>query len=545
MHNILMRKSMANMWEATEQKTPRLPARPKGMSSPRYAALAFFNECSLCGEAKDIKLYAKLRVRLCESCSVSELIDISNIENDIGVPLETHLSVILKTPTTSSEQERDTDTELSDEFSHCLCRDLLTHSITRKRFLQSKNLRGLDIWEQEQHRLVHVHEEFAETLVQFLVYPNLTPLQMVQLESSDRITGIEPVMDYKEFNNGDDLKSTDGANNDSSLTSFTHEQCLRMHKGFQEMKFFFHPYRDVLRALGVEANVFGALLALRTPNPNSNPFENYPYPTAVTVLSWPLRSDVHEIHPPQLINIVSRDPLSTRQYIHDWCEEGEKELVEWWKSDVDSSDDELTDPIVKVKESISTTEKIPADLRLLLRADTILSYQKPGCPGYQGVMLNYPFYYKNQANYVYPQAPSGMNSTRIYRHLEAEKVAKALLRDIGMPDIAYIELCVLGASFACGRCQDCQPKKWSDMVNHYRQKVQLWHKLQTQNPQFKTSSSVVFRDVHDLGSSSASKPLIRRLTKQEAVDANALYSSNTSQHTRTNTMESSSRRMGP
>ncbi|KAG9123852.1 hypothetical protein FRC07_013729 [Ceratobasidium sp. 392] len=166
-----------------------------------------------------------------------------------------------------------------------------------------------------------------------------------------------------------------------------------------------------------------------------------------------------------------------------------------------------------------------------MRADTILSFQKPGCPGYQGAIHYYPFCYKNPSNCIYPQALSGMNSTRMYRHLEAESVAKALLRDLGMPDIAYIELCVMGASFACGRCHDCRPKKWYGMVNHYQQEVQLWHKLQAQKPKFKTSSSIVFRDVHNLTSSSTCKPLVRRLTKQEAVDADMLYSSNTSQQT--------------
>ncbi|KAG9123855.1 hypothetical protein FRC07_013732 [Ceratobasidium sp. 392] len=523
MRNILMRKSMANMWEAAEQKTHKLPARPKGMSSPQYAALAFFNECSLCGEDRDIKLYAKLRVRLCESCSASELIDISNIENDADMPLDAQLSVIFKSPTSSSKQGGDADEEPNNKSPHCLRRDLLTHRVKQRRFLQSRNLKGLDIWEHEQHQLVHAHEEFAEMLVRFLAHPRLTPLQMVKLAGSDRLAGVEPEIDYKYFNNGDDLRFLREANDHSSLTSFTYEQCLCMHKAFHEMKYFFHPYRDVLRALGAGTDIFTILMGLASPS--SNPFEDYPYPNAATILSWPLCSDLQNIEPSDIITLITREPQETLRYVHNWREEGERELVGWWKSDVDSSDDELTDPIVKVKESTSTTEKLPADLRLLLRADTILSSQKPGCPGYQGVMLYYPFYYKNPTSCIYPQAPSGMNSTRIYRHLEAEKVAKALLRDLGMPDIAYSELCMLGASFACGRCQDCEPKKWNGMVNHYREQVQLWHKLQSQNPQFKTSLSIVFRDVHDLGSSSASRPLVRRLTKQEAVDASNLYSS--------------------
>ncbi|KAG9123854.1 hypothetical protein FRC07_013731 [Ceratobasidium sp. 392] len=527
LRNILMNKSTMHIWEAAEQKTPRLPARPKGMSSPQYAALAFFNECSVCGENENIKLYAKLRVRLCVSCSVSELVDISTIEVIIGSSLENLLSVIFKMPTNRSRQNTSTEEELSTGSPHCLRRDLLAYRITQKRFLQSRNLNGLRLWEGEQHELVHVHEAFAKMLVPFLVHPKLTPLRMTQLGDPNHLFSDESPMDYRDFNNGDDLKFAGEANVNLSVTKFTHEQCLRMHMALQEMKQLFHPYRGVLEALGVETNPLYTLMGMASPD--SNPFEDYPYPTAATALSWPIFSDVQHVEASQIVELVHQDTQETMRYIQDWRKEGEKELVEWWKSDGESSDNQLTNSIVKVKESTATTEHLPADLRLLLRADTILSFQKPDCSGYQDAILYYPFYYKNPTSCIYPQAPSSMNSTRIYRHLKAEKIAKALLRDLGMPDIAAIELRVIGASFMCGRCQDCRPKRWMEIVKHYRQEAQLWHKLQAQQPQFKTNSSVVFLDAHDLNSIVASRPLARRLTNQEAVDANNLYSSNTSQ----------------
>ncbi|KAG9079259.1 hypothetical protein FRC06_007860 [Ceratobasidium sp. 370] len=218
------------------------------------------------------------------------------------------------------------------------------------------------------------------------------------------------------------------------------------------------------------------------------------------------------------------------RYIQNWREEGERELVQWWKSDFESPDHELVDPIVKVKGSTSATERLPIDLRLLLRADTIFSLQKAGGLGFQGSMLHYPYYYKNPTGCPYPQAPSSMNSTRIYRHLEAERVVKALLRDLNMPDIAYIELLVIGALFACGRCHDRRPKKWHELVNHYRQEVHSWGKLQAREPLFKTKSPITFRNIHDLSTSSISKSLARRLTKGEAIDANNSYLLNSSRH---------------
>ncbi|KAG8740445.1 hypothetical protein FRC10_004310 [Ceratobasidium sp. 414] len=494
------------------------------MSSPKYAALAFFKECSLCGKDKDVKLYAKLRVRLCGSCSVSELVDVWSIENHVGNPPEAYLSVIFKTPAVPSKYKREMGMEFADGSPHCLRRDLRIYYAMQKRVLHSRNRDGLEIWEQEQHILVHMHEE-ASSLGLRLEDDLTNLLVMAQLEEFDSLPGDEAVMDYRAFNNGDDLKSANYPNDDPNSTKFTHEQCLRIHKALNEVKKLSHPYRDVLRALGVETNIFHTLMGIGSPD--SNPFEHFPYPTAATALSWPLFSDVE---PSRIFNRFHQDPLETMRYIQNWREEGERELVEWWKSDFGSLDHELTNPIVKVKESTSATEKLPADLRLLLRADTIFSLQKPGGPGFQGSMLHYPYYYKNPTGCPYPQAPSSMNLTRIYRHLEAERVVKALLGDLNMPDMAYIELLVIGALFMCRRCHGSRPKKWHDMVNHYRQEIHSWGKLQGQESQFKTQSPITFRNIHDLNSSSASRPLVQRLTKQEALAANNSYSSNTSRH---------------
>ncbi|KAG8740407.1 hypothetical protein FRC10_004358 [Ceratobasidium sp. 414] len=536
LRTMLMSRSATDIWEAAERKTPRLPVRPQGISSPQYAVLAFFNECSLCGKGKDVKLYAKLRVRLCEPCSISELVDVWSIANHTGNPLEAYLSVIFKTPTVPSKHKRETEIEFVDGSPHCLRRDLRTYYVMQMRFSHSRNRTRLDIWEREQHKLAHEHEKaslfglkFAEMLVRFLCYPKLTPMQVAQLENLRGYPRRDPVNDYKAFNNGDDLKFVKlNANDDPSLTMSTREQCLYMRKALKAIKQVYHPYRGVLRVLGVETNFFLTLAGLASPN--LNPFEEYPYPTAATVLSWPLFSDVHDFEPSVILGRLKRDPEETARCIWNWREEGEKELVEWWRSDFESSDHELPNPLVKVKESTSTTEMLSADLRLLLRADTIFSLQKPGRPGFQGPMLHYPHYYKNPTGCPYPQTPSSMNSTRIYRHLEAEGVAKALLSDLNMPDIAYIELLVIGALFACGRCHDCQPKKWQEMVDHYRQEVHLWGKLQIQEPRFKTESSITFYNIHDLNSSSVSKPLAQRLTKQEALDANNSDTSNTGQH---------------
>lgn len=58
------------------------------------------------------------------------------------------------------------------------------------------------------------------------------------------------------------------------------------------------------------------------------------------------------------------------------------------------------------------------------------------------------------------------------RHTGIETLVKALLKDIGMPDVAHIELIAMGRAFKCARCPDSEePVFWENLVRVYP-----WHR---------------------------------------------------------------------
>ncbi|KAG9090634.1 hypothetical protein FS749_000399 [Ceratobasidium sp. UAMH 11750] len=187
------------MWRTAEWKTPRLPFCPVGLSTPQYAALVFTNDCSLCYKSSpNSKLETTLRVRLCESCHESELINVWSIKNYEEERLICNLSLTIKAPTVPSTYAR---WGASDGTSpHCLRRDLEKLYQTRKEFFQSGDRAGLARWEQYNQFSVEEFDEFAEMLERFLIYPKLTARQKNQLEESmgyddDDSWGEEPYSD--------------------------------------------------------------------------------------------------------------------------------------------------------------------------------------------------------------------------------------------------------------------------------------------------------------------------------------------------------------
>ncbi|KAG9078099.1 hypothetical protein FS749_009939, partial [Ceratobasidium sp. UAMH 11750] len=133
-----MSKAQTATWQNAERNTPRLPPCPTTMSRPQYAALAFMNECSFCGESTNVKLEPKLRVRLCESCRASELVDVFSVKEHERLYLIQHLSFTLRGPAPPSKDTKGgTVPKVSSNRAHCLRRDLQNFCATREMFLES------------------------------------------------------------------------------------------------------------------------------------------------------------------------------------------------------------------------------------------------------------------------------------------------------------------------------------------------------------------------------------------------------------------------
>ncbi|KAG8713385.1 hypothetical protein FRC08_013313 [Ceratobasidium sp. 394] len=390
-------------------------------------------------------------------------------------------------------------------------------------------------------------------LRRFLVYPELTPMQKAWQKAGERVDRT-PVPDESIFFNnsrtdtedddseeekdsdeygdteededtdegdgtdeyGDtDEPSDDTYESDKDIDKDDHDRGHRFHTELQKAKPLAHPFRRVLEALGVETNPLFAALGLGVSVPHSfEGIENYPFPTTATVLNWPCLSDFHELEPSEISDCFWEELGHILHLIKVWREVGEEELVEWWESGTELTDN-LANPIVKIRGSTDVTATLSSNLRLLLRADTAFSYTAPGTPGGQGAHLHYPHYYHTPDDCPAHGSPRSMNSARMYRHLEAEGITKALLHGLGMPDVAYIQLLLMGASLVCGRCDDNQPRTWDQIIDHYRQEAQHWTNLQGRTPEFETKRPPKFANVHDLNSISSPKPFVQRLIPQE------------------------------
>ncbi|CCO31921.1 hypothetical protein BN14_05973 [Rhizoctonia solani AG-1 IB] len=112
-------------------------------------------------------------------------------------------------------------------------------------------------------------------------------------------------------------------------------------------------------------------------------------------------------------------------------------------------------------------------------------------------------------------APSWKDDLTLRRHTMAERVAKAMLKEIKMPDVSYLELAVMGEVFVCERCHLKRAKNWKDMIQHYLDELESWDVSLLVNPRFKTRHPVVMYSAHCLSSIT---PLIRIAEEQEVND---------------------------
>lgn len=139
-----------------------------------------------------------------------------------------------------------------------------------------------------------------------------------------------------------------------------------------------------------------------------------------------------------------------------------------------------------MKGSTDTTEHLCRNVRLLLRADTIFKDKRSEFSRYHD-----PLYYGEHVKPASPlcyypdiiapydsffevsgllSSPSPDNNVEQYlRYTEAENLVKKMLMDMQMPDVARMELDVMKARFACGRCNERSAMTWDQMVRLFAQ----------------------------------------------------------------------------
>jgi hypothetical protein len=103
-----------------------------------------------------------------------------------------------------------------------------------------------------------------------------------------------------------------------------------------------------------------------------------------------------------------------------------------------------------------------------LRADSVFCYAyRPGNVDKQGWFLYFPEFISSSRSYLGSGSslPQEFYPRSYHRHVKAEKVVKALLVSLEMPDVAYLELAAIGERFVCGCCYSHKPMDWEGIVS--------------------------------------------------------------------------------
>ncbi|KAG9083140.1 hypothetical protein FS749_006267 [Ceratobasidium sp. UAMH 11750] len=270
-----------------------------------------------------------------------------------------------------------------------------------------------------------------------------------------------------------------------------------------------------------EVHHFGSLLnALGHENP---PLVVNPFPDMATILEW---DNVKELYEPDMpigtINTRFTESLPNfENRLATWRNGIESQLI----NNLDLERKPGARTVLKIQESTGFTKMLPPHTRFLLRADTIFK-----SPPVEQNQINQRYNPEPQTSrltihslYYYPDlliSPEGARMrdvnpgdvtglSRFTRHTEAEIIVKALLANLGIPDVAYMELKAIGAGFTCGRCYNKRPVTWKNIVEHYREMNEKWEKEAKHQREQRTRHKITFINAHDFTTgANSSKPLV-------------------------------------
>ncbi|KAG8775630.1 hypothetical protein FRC12_001359 [Ceratobasidium sp. 428] len=267
-----------------------------------------------------------------------------------------------------------------------------------------------------------------------------------------------------------------------------------------------HAFENVQKAIDIR--ILGEIDPLLIVNP---------FPDTATVLEWRFSKELYEPDIP--IETVSTRFIESlpnlEAMLTDWRTEIELQLVE--NLDLERKPGDKT--TLMIQGSTELAGKLSAHTRFLLRADTIF---KASVEQTQVGQWYHPRLPEQTIHslYYYPDLLVSPGSTRssdakvdisrFTRHTEAERIAKVLLADLGMSDVAYMELKAAGPGFKCGRCYFKEWVTWEDIVIHYREMNERWEKEAKYQREQHTKHKIMFINAHALEEDTgSSKPLLK------------------------------------
>ncbi|KAG9128587.1 hypothetical protein FRC07_000020 [Ceratobasidium sp. 392] len=297
----------------------------------------------------------------------------------------------------------------------------------------------------------------------------------------------------------------------------------RVDKFLMEMKFAAHPYRSLLEALGVGVPPLPDLdhfsfMVKRARLCKNQPAIANPFPGTHVALKWNCLNDLSEVEMSveEVEAKFEARRLQIEQRVLEWRTAIERQLVEKFESGskVDG------DVVLLVKGGIGSTAHLSRDSRILLRADTIFKRTQHdyGPLYYPDFVCSPTEVFCEDVRYPARELKEDVDLGPLFRDNSTEKIAKSLLKGLGMPDVARIELQLLGPKFVCGRCIHEQPKSWHQMLKHYADELKVWNAQKDNAARQPVRHPIVVRYVHEPEPSDNPNPLVKFLTEAETAE---------------------------
>ncbi|KAG9128586.1 hypothetical protein FRC07_000019 [Ceratobasidium sp. 392] len=569
--NMLLQRSALKMWQHAESNVPGLPPCPVGMSEPQYAALVFTKYCTLCGASATAKPYPRLHVRLCPSCRKDELKEIVRWQR----PREVDGTLVNQSTCANLKPEKSRGYGVKPCFA--LKRTIAEVISKQQEFKAIEDAARLAQWENERRKLVEARRKHGDQLHTYLESVQKSrgdELDSIKQQRRDAITERLKVLGWSD----EDFKFAFGdkkqwhalvevskplteriwgnllpklipllEDNRERKTAFDKRERRsirrrRVHSYLQELQHTGHPLEHIVAAFRDELATSSELdeFTLRI---YGGLRELYDYrlkdflPNTRLALDWDCLADLsdREITIEEVEAELKARKAQIEQKLLEWRAGVEQKLVERFQDGAEVTD---TDVILTVKGSTELTQNISRGLRLLLRADTVFERKNPEDTGIrQPELEDIPRYYPRLIAMLYEgfyenpwsppestasRASQDIDLTKFRRNTKIEGIVKSLLVDLGMPNVTRLELQVMKSRFVCGRCIDKTPKTWDEVVSHYAEQPKIWELFKDKQLSCPVRYPIEFQDVHDLESTTNSKPLVRLLTTQEVEDLGKL-----------------------
>ncbi|CAE6458747.1 unnamed protein product [Rhizoctonia solani] len=501
---MLLDRSAAPIWQRSLDNVPDLPPCPTGMVEPQYAALIFSKNCTICGaQAIASKPDPYLRVRLCPSCRDTELVERSSTFYSMYGSYVPYTLLIKKTKKSMFKNPAYQLRTQTDELERA-----------RSEFLLNDDQEGLSKWKQEQQEACETLRKARDELLQYINFvaaSRSTELRDLKTERRDQIQERLRALGWDEkyfsfWRRSNNIRKqwhtlVDAPKplTERTWTTMLPKLIQLLEENRPEVDEFERKQRltrrrskvnDLLLAFERNADPYQPIVdALLNPSASALSKDSFrekqsfraPFPSDKTLNSWDFLFEMYkeENDLERVGGLFDEQRGMLGQKLLEWRTEIESQLVRQYTSSF--AEGSSLNTALTVKGSTDATRDLADHTRFLLRADTVFTEtdgttcntevdQEHGPVGksihfpHIFSLQNYPYLYEYSSR---PDPDKVSERLEPYaRHKGKEAIARALLKELNMPDAAHIELERMGEVFVCGRCTRQDATGWHEIVSN-------------------------------------------------------------------------------